>query len=1099
MRRAGRVLGYLALVLGVTLALADSARAQGVTTSSIISTVRGADGAPIAGARVTAVHVPSGTTYGATTRMDGRATLPGMRIGGPYRVSVVAIGFEPQAREDVYLALGVASDLSFTMRAAAVALQEITVTAEGETVFSSERTGAATTVPQSALATLPTVTGRIADFTRLVPQVRGSSFGGADARLNNITVDGAPFNNSFGLGDGQPGGRTSVAPIAMDAIEQLQVNIAPYDVRQGNFVGAGVNTVTKSGTNDFTGSIYYGWRNDGLVGTEAKTNTFNPGTFKFTHLGVNLGGPIIKDRLFFFGSYEDDSRTEPGTTFRANTGGEPVGGSITRVLASDLDALSTYLRTNFNYETGPYQDYDFKVPAKRFMAKLDFNLDERNKFSLRYNALESSTDQLVSNSTSLGRLGNRRTNQNALNFANSNYEQLENIKNLVGEWNASIGDNMSNNLVIGYANHNENRGFRGSVFPLVDIEKDGLTYTSFGFEPFTPNNELVYKSLQIVNNFTIYGTKHDWTFGAAFERYKSDNVFFPGSQSAYVYNSLEDFYADADDYLANPNRTSSPVSLRRFQVRWSNIPGLEKPLQPLEVTYAGIYAQDEFRPSNALKLTFGLRVDVPWFGETGFTNPQANAMTFRDENGNLAKYQTQRLPGANLLWSPRIGVNWDPRGDRSTQIRGGSGIFSGRPLYVWISNQIGENGMLTGFQQIDNTTTRPFNPDINAYKPSQVSGNPASSYALAVADPDFRFPQVWRTNIAVDKKLPWGLVGTAEFIYNRDVNGIYYINANLPAPQSTFLGPDTRQRWNTGNRIYSNVTSNVVMSNQNEGWSWNAGASLEKTFANGFFAKAGYNYGVAKNTIDPGSIASGSWNSNPHAGDPNNPGVAYSSNSPGHRFFTTASYRREYLNFGATTVTLFFEGRTIGNGSYVYGGDLNGDGSSNNDLLYIPRDKSEMNFQQYTVTVSGNPVTFTRAQQEDAWEAYILQDKYLSAHRGEYVERGAVFMPMLWNLDLSVTQDLFTNVAGRRNKVSFRVDVLNFTNLLNKNWGVGQRFVNTQPLIVNATGLPAADAFGRAQHRLRNISDQLISQTFEPTSGINDVYQIQFSLRYTFN
>jgi len=1102
MRRAGRFFGYLALALGLAVGAASSAAAQGVTTSAISGVVRDNAGAPLAGARVTATHLPSGTSYVATSRADGRVSIPGMRVGGPYRVTVVAIGFEPMSQNDIYLSLGVQYDLAFSMRQQAVALQEVVVTAEGETVFSSERTGAATAIRQAEIQTLPTTTGRITDFTRMVPQVRGTSFAGADGRLNNITVDGAPFNNSFGLGDGQPGGRTSVAPIAMDAIEQLQINIAPYDVRQGNFVGAGINTVTKSGTNEFTGNLYYGYRNDGLVGKNAGALAFDPGTFKYTHLGFNLGGPIIQNKLFFFASYENDNLAEPATTWKANRG-EAVEGSITRVLASDLETLSAFLKTNFDYDTGPFENYNNETPAKRFIGKLDFNLNDRNKFSLRYNYLDSSTDQIISNSTSAGRLGNRRTNANAMSFENAGYEQLENIRNVVGEWNAIIGGNMANNLSIGYAKHDESRGYKvPDIFPLVDIEEDGLTYTSFGFEPFTPNNELRYKSLQIVNNFTIYGEKHDWTFGAAVERYNSENVFFPQSQSVYVYNSLDDFYADANGYLANPARTTSPVTLRRFQVQWSNIPGLEKPLQPMEVTYAGIYLQDEFRATQNLKLTFGLRFDAPFFGETGFTNPEANNFTFRDQKGRNIKFQTQKLPDANLLISPRIGFNWNASGDRRTQVRGGTGVFTGRPLYVWISNQIGNNGLLTGQSQIDNTTTRPFNPDPNAYKPTTIADPPvpASSYTLATTEPDFKFPQVWRSNLAVDHRLPWGLVGTAEFLYSRDINGIYYYNANLRPTTNSFKGVDNRPLWLSGtNRIYSKISSNVVMSNSNNSYAWNAGVSLEKNFENGFFAKMAYNYGEAKNNIDPGSIASGSWTSNAHSNNPNDVGLGYSNNSPGHRFFLMASYRKEFFSFGATTLTMFYEKRTIGNASYTYSGDLNGDGSSTNDLIYIPRDKSEMNFQTYTLNASGgNPaVTFTADQQADAWEAYIAQDEYLSAHRGEYAQRGAAFMPLVNNLDLSLSQDLFTDIGGRRNKLQFRVDILNVANLINSDWGLGKRFVTTTPL---TTASSNTDAFGRAQYRLRNINRELLKpQTFEQTAGINDVYRIQFSLRYTFN
>lgn len=1099
MRRAGRFLSHLALALGMSAGLTTLAQAQGVTTSAINVTVRDQTGAPIADARITAVHQPSGTNYAGTTRVDGRATLPGMRVGGPYRVTAAAIGYESQSVEGVFLTLGVAGDVGFVLRPSAVALQEITVTATPDPVFSSDRTGAATTISQSALATLPTVTGRIADFTRLVPQVRGASYAGADGRLNNITVDGAPFNNSFGLGDGQPGGRTSVAPIAIDAIEQLQVNIAPYDIRQGNFVGAGVNTVTKSGTNDFRGSLSYGYRNQSLVGKNAGAIPFDPGTFKFSKIGASLGGPIIRDRLFFYASYERDDLTEPATTWRANRG-ETVEGNITRVLASDLEGLSSFLRDNFDYVTGPFEGYDSKVPVTRFIGKLDYNLDDRNKFSVRYNLLNSSTDQLISNSSSLGRLGNRRTNANAMSFENAGYEQLENIRNVVGEWNAVIGSNMANNLIIGYASHDESRGYKAdNIFPLVDIEKDGLTYTSFGFEPFTPNNELRYKSFQVVNNFTIYGNRHDWTFGAAFERYRSENVFFPGSQSVYVYNSLEDFYTDANGYLANPNRTSSPVTLRRFQQRWSNIPGLDKPLQPMEVTYAGVYAQDEFRALDNLKLTFGLRFDVPWFGETGFTNPQANSFTFKDAEGRNRQYQTQKLPDANLLISPRLGFNWDVRGDRQTQVRGGTGVFTGRPLYVWISNQLGENGLLTGFEQLDNTTTRPFSPNPNAYKPTQISGNPAASYALALAEPDFKFPQVWRSNLAVDQRLPWGMTGTAEFLYSRDVNGIFYHNGNLRNPNSAFTGPDNRPRWVGSNRIYSNISTNVIMSNSNEGYAWNAGVSLEKTFDMGLTVRGAYNYGVSKNMINPGSIAAGSWTNNPAPRNPNNPGLGWSADSPGHRYFLTGTYVKDIFGIGNTSITLFWERRTLGNASYTYGGDLNGDGNGNNDLLYIPRDKSEMNFQTYTLAASGsNPaVTFTAAEQADAWEAYIQQDEYLSSRRGQYAERNAAFAPMVTNLDLSISQDISAMVGGRPNRLQIRMDILNFANLLNSDWGLGSRFVTTQPLLPAST---TADAQGRALHRLRNINRELLKpQTFEQTAGLNDVYRIQLGLRYIFN
>jgi hypothetical protein len=402
--------------------------------------------------------------------------------------------------------------------------------------------------------------------------------------------------------------------------------------------------------------------------------------------------------------------------------------------------------------------------------------------------------------------------------------------------------------------------------------------------------------------------------------------------------------------------------------------------------------------------------------------------------------------------------------------------------------------VLTGFQQLDNTTVRPFNPNPDAYKPTNVTGAPASSYELALTDADFKFPQVWRSNIAVDRRLPWGITGTAEYIYNQDVNGIYYINANLPAPQSAFAGVDARPRW-TSNRIHSSVQNAIVLKNQDVGTSWNLAFSGSKNFRGGFVRSA-YSYGEAKNTVDPGSIAFGSWNGNQHPGNPNNPGLGYGFGSPGHRFYLAGSYSREYFGFGATTFSMFFETRTIGNASYIFSGDLNGDGGTANDLIYIPRDASEMNFQ----TFSTGGRTFTAADQAAAWNAYIEQDDYLREHRGEYAQRGAKFLPLVKRLDFSVAQDLFTALKGRRHEFQFRVDMLNFGNLLNSNWGVSQRLINNAPLIVPAANQGGAvDAQGRAQYRLRVVNNELMTRSYEQTADLNDVWRIQFSLRYTFN
>jgi outer membrane receptor protein involved in Fe transport len=1071
-------------------------RAQGVTTAAIAGTVTDSSGTALAGAHVVAVHVPSGTEYAAVSRADGRFTIPGMRVGGPYKVTVTVVGYRPEAQDQIVLTLGGTTDLRFSLGQVSVELAPVVVTATSNPVFSSERTGAATTISTTQIAHLPTISRRVEDLLRLTPEYSpmafGFSFAGQDNRFNNMTIDGSYFNNSFGLA-GEPGDRTGVTPISLDALEQLQVNIAPFDVRQGNFVGAGINMATKGGTNEFSGSAYFNTRNDQFVGTKAGPNTFNPGTFKYHEIGVALGGPIIKNRLFFFGSYEDDGQTLPGTTFRANSGSDSVTGTTTRVLASDLDALSSYVLSNFNYVTGPYQGYDFKIPSTRFLARVDYNLSNRSKLSLRYNLLNSSSDILLSNSASLG-LGNRRSSLNSLNFANSNYAILENLRSIVGEWNAAVGGRMSNNLIVGYNSSDESRKIISPPwFPLVEILQGGTNYTTLGFEPFTPDNQLRYHSTQLQDNFTVYMPKHSLTFGVSLEKYHSTNVFFPGAQSVYVYNSLADFYTDANDYLANPTRTTSPITLRRFQVRYSNIPGQDEPIQPLDVFYGGVYAQDEWRPIPNLTLTGGLRIDAPKFKNTTYDNPVADTMTFRDQSGAAVHYNSGALPGVNLLFSPRLGFNYDVNGQHETQIRGGTGIFTGRPAYVWISNQVGNTGVLTGFIQADNTTAYPFNPDPDAYKPTTVTGAPAASFQLALTDLNFKFPQVWRSNLAVDKRLPWDLTGTVELLYTKDVNGVAYINANLPAPQTSFTGSDKRPRW-TSNRIYANVSDATVLTNQASGHSYNVSASVERAFRSGLYAKVGYTHGVSKNTVDAGSIASGSWTGNAIAEDPNNPTDAFSQFSPATRLFGAVSYTRDFFGFGPTSISVYVDGRSAGNGSYVYSGDMNGDGAANNDLIYIPNNTAEMNFLPLTVGTGPSAVTYTPAQQAAAWDAFINQDSYLSQHRGLYAERNAVFLPMVYRADMSFSQDVGRPIAGQSNRLQIRLDILNVTNLLNKNWGVSQGFVTTRPLI--SAGV---DGLGAVQYRLATVGTQLISKSFQKVVTTNDVWRLQLGVRYLLN
>lgn len=1097
------------------LAISTTLNAQ-VTTSSMVGRIVDENNEPLIGATVVAVHQPSGTRYGTVTNEEGRFTIPAMRIGGPYQITTSYVGFQEQVRDNVFLSLGTAATLDVKLASEAVEIEGVQVVASRNDVFSSDRTGAATNVNSQQLNSFPTLSRRLSDFTRLTPQASGgSSFGGVDNRLNNITVDGSLFNNSFGLA-GEPGGRTNTAPISLDAIEEVQINIAPYDVRQSGFVGAGVNAVTRSGTNEFSGSVFYNWQNENLTGTQADTTKFSlrrsARPFENSQIGFRLGGPIIKNKLFFFVNGEFEKNQSP-FQLQANSGNDPVGGNTTRVLRSDLDRVSAFLRDNFGYETGAYEGYNTETIGNKILAKLDWNISDNHRFSLRYTNLDSEADVLVSTSSSLG-FGNRRGSQ-ALSYQNSNYIQFEKINSVIAELNSVFNNKISNNLIIGFTNQNENRGSRGDFFPLIEIQQGGQTYISAGFEPFTPANQLEYKTYQLINNTSIYLNKHTITTGLSVERLEFKNVFFPGSQGVFVYNSIDDFITDLTGYKDNPNRTTSPVSLRRFQYRYANgaldLPinptlGVAEPVQPTKVWYAGIYLQDEWTVSPKFNLAAGLRMDIPIFDETGFENTTVAGQTFLDG----LKVSTAKLPDATPLWSPRLGFNFDPMGDKTLQIRGGTGIFTGRPAFVWISNQIGNNGVLTGFEQIDNTNTRPFTPT-----PIDFIANPnalPTSYELALTDKEFKFPQVWRSNLAIDKKLPWNMVLTLEGIYSKDVNGINYLNINEEPATRTFVGPDDRPRYaasglsgaaaNNAIRINDNVVNAIYLTNQNQGSTMNLTVSLDKKFSNGLFARFAYNFGQAKNLVDAGSIAAGSWNSITSVNGNNRPDLAFSNNDQRHRVIGAVSYTLNYGKAigGGTTVSLFVNGFTQGRFSYVYNQDMNGDGVNGNDLVYVPNNASEITFLPITSGTGANQVTlFTPAQQQAAWDAYIAQDDYLSGRRGQYAERNGALLPWLWRADLSVAQDFYITVGGKRNSFQFRADILNFTNMINSDWGVGDNVLNSRPLT-----FAGVTADGTPQFRMvttgSGTSTRLLDQTYiKSASSTSDIWRMQLGIRYTFN
>lgn len=1090
----------------------SGATAQGVTTSSIVGSVTDSKNEGLPGATVVAVHTPSGTRYGTITNGEGRYTLPTVRIGGPYRVTVTFVGFKDQVREGLNASLGTAANADFRLADEGSQLDEVVVTGNRSDVFSSERTGAATSINTQQLQTLPSVNRQLSDFTRLTPQGNGASFAGQDSRLNNITVDGSVFNSSFGLGN-QPGQRTGVAPISIDAIEEIQVSLAPYDVRQGSFTGAGINTVTRSGTNELSGSAFHFLKNRRLIGNRADGAPVAVGAFNQTQSGFRLGGPIIKNKLFFFINGEIDRRTEPATTWVATRPGTNQTGNVSRTLASDLDNLSTFLQENYNYATGPYENFDNEVRADKLLAKLDWNISDNHKLSVRYSYLNSSSDVLISNSNSLG-FGNRRTNVNSMSYQNSGYIINEDIQSVIAQLNSTFRSKFSNNLIVGYTYQNEDRGSLGDLFPTVDILNNNQTYLSFGYDPFTPGNKLSYSTFQVQDNLQYFAGKHTLTAGLNLERIVTSNVFNSGTNGVYVFNSLDQFYAAANASLDNPGLTTTPSPLNRFQLRYSLLPGGAEPVQQLKIWYAGLYLQDEWQATDRLKVTLGLRGDVPTFEPTAYTNSYIDGLTFKQPDGSDYRVSTGKLPDPKLLFSPRLGFNLDVKGDRSLQVRGGTGVFTGRPPFVWISNQVGNNGVLTGLVDNQNTSAYPFVADPTRYIPANPTSpisNTAITFDINATDPNFRFPQVWRSNLAVDTRLPFGLIGTLEGIYSKTLNAVKYIDANREAATRTFTGPDQRPRFpgsgltganiNPALRINDRVVNNIVLQNTNQGYVYSLTAKVERPFSRGFNASVAYNFSEAKDITSAGSTASTSWSGNRTVRGNNYPDLAFSDNDQRHRIIGSLTYRKEYGGFfgGATQVGLFVEARNQGRYSYAYGGDLNGDGVNGNDLIYVPRSASELAFLPITTGTGASLRTlFTPEQQQAAWDAFINQDEYLSSRRGQYTERNGALLPWIFQGDLSIVQEFYIRVGGKRNSIQVRADIQNVGNLINNRFGVTNQVLTASPVSfvsVNAQGVPQYRLLTQTQ----NGNAVLPSETFTTSAGTGSVYQAQLGLRYTFN
>lgn len=1110
---------YLLLIALVMGSLAGYSQ---VTTASISGKVSDEKNETLPGATVIAKHTPTGTTYGALVLADGRYSINGMRVGGPYEIEVVLMGYTSQKTNNLYLNLGEEATLNFTLSENNQQLAEVLALGTRSYKFSSNRTGAQEIFTRETMEKLPTINRSLSDYTRLTPMNSGGNFGGTSYRYNNVTVDGASFNNSFGISSSL--GATGTEPISLEAIDQIQVMIAPYDVRNGAFTGAGINSVTKSGTNDWTGSAYYYFKSPDLEGREQKTIKVDKNKFSYNQKGFSVGGPIIKDKLFIFLNGEMDRKESP-IDWQPSPAKGQQGDGQSIVDVTTLQTLSDFLVDKYNYNPGSYSTSNVPTEADRITARLDWNINSKNSLSVKYFYLKSFNTNMPSTSGATG--GSRNPSADRIPFSSSFYRTNNNFNIVMADLNSKISNKLSNTLKVGYSALRDFRDMDGGFFPQVDIlngvgwsyQKVGTTNpvaspdyvkgtliaTTFGTEENSYNNKLNSDIYQIQDNLTLVAGKHSVTFGTQSDYRQFLNGYARYYSGVWEFNSFDAFYKEVNDYtlwLAGPKTPGTFESLTtKYTKAYSLQP--EFPYAKVDVLSLGFYAQDKWNIIPTLNLTFGLRMDMPIFMTDLLPNDKLAAETFQ---GGV-KIDVSKYPKTAPLWSPRFGFNWDVFGDHTLQVRGGSGVFSGTPPYVWLSNQAGNNGLL--FAQL----TRPA----NGLKDQGFDGNPnygpASGTApksdIAFVDPGFKYPQLFKNNFAIDKRFGNGWIATAEVLYNKDINNIYHANVALPDDTSAdafkMVGADNRTVYlKTSTSAVAN--SAVEMKNTSEGYSIYTTLQLQKDFDGawkGLNVNGSYTFGQSKSVTDgSSSVAKSAWQYRP-AVNPNSEELGYSAGSFPSRLLLSASYTKSFFNMTTSSVGIVYQRYSPFRYSYTYNGDLNGDGINLNDLVFIPETKD-----QITLVKSGTSDPRTTDEIWAQLDNFIKQDPYLSQHRGQYSERNGAIAPYINKVDLNFNQDFFIQSAkGKRNTLRFSFDVVNFGNFINKNWGVEKTTVlgYQQYQFLNMVSKPTATAaptftmpYVPAGTAGGGSTQTVLNQTFRDYVSSSSRWQMQIGIKYIF-
>ena len=1077
-----------------------------VTTSALGGRIVDANGDPVIGAAVVATHEPSGTVYGVITNEDGRYAINGMRSGGPYKVEFSCLGYQPLTYTNVSLQLAETTALNGQLNEDSMMLGEAMVIAASASKFAAEKTGAATNISSSQITSLPTVSRSITDVTRLSPYGgNGMSFAGADGRTGNFTVDGANFNNNFGLNDGLPGGGS---PISIDAIEEMQVVISPYDVRQTNFIGGGVNAITKSGTNKFRGTAYVYHQNQDLHGDTVDGTQIDGARAKDmnTTYGFTLGGPIIKNKLFFFVNAEYTKKPSIVNRWRGTSvvdeNGNGVGDSdnyISRTTLADLERVSKFVKDKYGYDTGSWTDFPADESNRKILARLDWNINDNHKLALRYN-YTLNRRWSAPNGTSMdggSRLSSYRMSKNSMSYANSMYSQDNLVHSLSLDLNSRLSDNLSNQFLITYSQLNDVRGTTSDMFPFIDIKKDGDNYLSLGYELFTLNNGVHNTIATLKDDLTYYAGNHKVVFGLSAEYQMADNVYMRNGTGYYRYNSVDDFI----------NEAAPEVVALTY-----GYDGEEQPAARVRFYKAGVYAQDDWNVNDNFKLSYGLRLDGLFFNNADVvTNNAILELDYYDENGNVRHIDTGKWPSASVTVSPRVGFNWDVLGNNALKVRGGSGLFSGRIPLVFFTNMPTNSGSVQYKAAIgpsgDKVDMNNFagglvvdkngNPTIAALRDKLVSLGYPYSYspedgvlpsAIAAVDPKFKMPQVWKTSLAVDYSFPTSFPFsiTAEGIFNKTVNAVCASDWSLLPPEGfpKFNGVDNRPIFPTG---YRQGTKAIVLENTSKGYGWSANVTMRMQPIEGLSLMAAYTHTVSKEVTGmPGSDAESAMYYVPTVSGINRTGLHNSQYVTPDRVVASATHSDKSGNH----FSFIYEAWRGGyNYSYMLTNDMNGD-TYQYDAIYIPTDEQ----------VANKEFRFVSEDDANRFLAYVHSDKYLSKNQGKYAEAYSVYSPWVHRVDFSYKHDFKVNIGKSVNTLQLCLDIKNVLNMFNSSWGVSkwlnpEVFTTGEARILKYEGM---DADGYATFStVKGIDGN--TQRYDYNHALGQCWYASIGIKYLFN